>query len=1244
MRPRKSAKFCAACFLLCAIPATGASIFLRGKVVMQDGSAPNRSVTIERFCYGTGASVIAANTLKTGQYVYTAELDALYWDNCGLRASVRGFESTVVPISRLNTWSNPNLPDIILREHDKSLGEGNSLTNSNIYFASSPIPPNARQPWSNALQAMQKSNWTLAEGQFRIVVKEAPNLAEGWNYLGDVTQRENKSEDAAQAYENAVRINPKLMPARVGLLRVYLDLKKWPEIEAAAADLVGQKADVQHPEIDTYRAMARYNAGDLAGAESSVQEGIRLDTKHQMPQSELVLATILAARSDYDGARGHMQRYLELDPRAADAAEVRERMNNLGKAGTGGTTMPALPGMNTVVDSTGEAWVPGGMKALAKMANMPREPAYQTFYEEYCRSIGRELTVGTSQGIPRYAQALRAFLASATELIQLGEKRDEVTVIRISAADGEQRQRAVRVLGLLGWTLEETNGTVHVEPGYRPEDGLLQTVAAALGIDQIAMQESLQSGAEFQFEVESENARLVGGNVWTQIIRQDAAPPGGLAAVFATDTRIALTCAGLNAMNADTAAAIMAGLGLRNLAAKYGLTLYRYGDVFSIKDGRVEVPGGPAADPVWQKLAGANPRNPAQFFRALLEKDAGRLAAFYSTVARADMAHQQYFTRSTDRAERFYSWFHDSPEMKMGVSGHIPGAHTEFLRNLPLDSSGNVRFPGGQSAWFPDAELPLGNTLLDALIPMTRLEQKRGTQLDQKAAALLARNYGQWAALYPYFESLPGMGLEEYAALVSFSESVARRPPAERGAVLGEWYALVDLITRGAKAGSLDSAAAARAFLEASSDLSSDAHTAQALVLLRKLAGSEDPEDGVASNLLRLNAEGRARYDRVLELLHAPRMTEVQPGDVPVTLSALVYAASLDPGLLVLNEDPGLLSRHRYSSGSGPLFARAELHGSQDANGTHFSGGFAGFEEAAKSLMGGAKAAPRVPVVERAVPQIASGSDDASSADFRGDSKLVEVYTTVTDNRGRYIDNLKQSQFTLLDGKDSQRITAFESQTSDLSVALLIDTTGSMVDTIASLKRAAMKLIDSLRPGDSVAVYSFNDQVTELTPFTTDRGITKRAVMNARPYGNTAIYDAVARIGHELTGRIGKKVVIVFTDGRDTASMLTVNAAIERAKVAGVPVYTIAEGEATSSPELLGQLAAISSATGGVSFQVRDPDDMGPVFEKVAEDLAHGYLLYFQALSQDSHAWREIHVTVDGQKDLRIRAREGYYP
>src|SRR5262249_16423437 len=151
--------------------------------------------------------------------------------------------------------------------------------------------------------AIEKKNWALAERQLRIVVKEAPNMADAWHYLGEVLLHLNRPEDAVQAYESAARIDPKQISARIGLLRAYLDLKKWREADAVADALIQQQADVRYPEIHTHRAIALFNLGEPAAAEKSVLEGIRRDTKHQVPRSEMILGTILEARADYDGAR-----------------------------------------------------------------------------------------------------------------------------------------------------------------------------------------------------------------------------------------------------------------------------------------------------------------------------------------------------------------------------------------------------------------------------------------------------------------------------------------------------------------------------------------------------------------------------------------------------------------------------------------------------------------------------------------------------------------------------------------------------------------------------------------------------------------------------------------------------------------------------------------------------------------------------------------------------------------------------
>jgi len=154
----------------------------------------------------------------------------------------------------------------------------------------------------------------------------------------------------------------------------------------------------------------------------------------------------------------------------------------------------------------------------------------------------------------------------------------------------------------------------------------------------------------------------------------------------------------------------------------------------------------------------------------------------------------------------------------------------------------------------------------------------------------------------------------------------------------------------------------------------------------------------------------------------------------------------------------------------------------------------------------------------------------------------------------------------------------------------------------------------------------------------------KRAVLSTQALGETALYDALARVARDLSGRPGKKVIVVFTDGADNSSTLTTDTALLRVKATGVPVYTIAQGDALTSAAYLKQLADLSKATGGESFAIKDSTEIGTVFEKVSEDLSHGYLLVFQPPAAEDHAWHPITIQVRGGRGDKVRAREGYYP
>lgn len=263
---------------------------------------------------------------------------------------------------------------------------------------------------------------------------------------------------------------------------------------------------------------------------------------------------------------------------------------------------------------------------------------------------------------------------------------------------------------------------------------------------------------------------------------------------------------------------------------------------------------------------------------------------------------------------------------------------------------------------------------------------------------------------------------------------------------------------------------------------------------------------------------------------------------------------------------------------------------------------------------------------------------------FRSDVRLVEVYASVFDQKGRYLDGLTQERFALADEGVTQPIVAFEGNTSEVSCAIMLDTTGSMTLALPAVKNAVLRLIDQFRDNDWVAAYGFDSSVRTLQEFTRDKRAAKRAVLRTRAGGNTALFDAIAQVAGEMSARSGKKALIVFTDGADNASMLNIDAAKARAKKVGIPIYTIAQGEALASAALIRELRNISDFTGGMAYTVRKPHEIEGVFQDISDDLQHTYMLAYKPPAGSVKKWRTIQVSVNGLRQYRIRAREGYLP
>ncbi len=1260
----RSARVLCCGLVLCGIASAQLQhdVYFRGRVIREDGTPPEKPATIQRVCDGLRDSIREGGTFRrTGEYMIklsVSEFGQVFSSTsqfnllpCSLEASAPGYVSSRIDLTDRRVTQNPRLPDLVLTPKSRSMGlEGRPYTG---------LPRSAMSDWEKAVALLLAKDWTNAEAPLRATVAKAPKFAPGWAALGNLCVRQGKLDEARQALERAVALDSKELAVYQMLAQTLLDLKDYKGMAEVTERLIA--ADRKHVYVDglLLNAVALFHLEQYDQSLERVDEAIRYDRLRELRRAEYVRGAILEAKGNYEAARESLRSYLAANPHAKDATEVRERLAQVGQKRPAEVKLE-LTSEDLQLAAVGEAPVPGGIRAFSIMAELGTTPSPHDFYLEYCRAI----TAGAQNELNRTTEArmdVITFIGIVSALERMGENNERGTLIRLSTATEPKANRTRVILGEMGWKLVPKGSGYLMKSAGLIHDGQRQRALAAFGVDELELRNALRDGKEFQFEIPRETARLVGGAAWTVLLKGIPEAAGGPAELFMRDPRFARVYSGLAQMDADSAATLVSALKLANLIVKYSALTARYAGAIEVHDGKVLVPGGAAAEPVWAKLAGHDPKSVAPFLRALFELDQGRLLAFYHDLARADAAHQKFFAQVNGRMEAFERWYSNSIAPP-GSALAAAGWQKEILQSLRLGPDGQIAFPGGKSAWGAEAEsddeILLRRAPLETLAAVARLERRRGTPLSAASAQLLARHHADWKHLYGYFEKLPALDDEAFAALERFSQEALRAKSAERNVLLGQWHSVVELIVLGSQSGALTAGQAAEAFRQTCVKLRAPDPSAAALAVLRTVAGEPGSlDDSVPSRLLRLRGARRRAFEEVKRLQEVPPMEA--PGNsaekTTEALSGAVYAATLSPAYLLVAEDRQLLHRHRFlpaDAGDGLFFPTA-LQRSNGPEGSAFRGGFSTFQEVAGPLR---RRATREGVLEVAQAQAGSAPSQSSGGPGGGDSanteeefvfqargRVVEVYATVTDSHGRYVDDLKADQFAVLEEGVAKPVAAFESYLSGVSVALVFDTTGSMSRTLPWLKSAALELVDQLRPVDSAAVYTFDESVTEVLPFTEDKEAAKRSILKMRANGVTALYEAMVRVNHDLAARAGKKVIVLFTDGADNSSMFSSELAVESAKRRGIPIYTIAEGEAAMHKDLVASLSHISKATGGTPFLVRDVSEIAVIFQKISEDLMHGYLLAFQPAPGENRAWRKIELVLGGTKGLQVRTREGYY-
>jgi Ca-activated chloride channel family protein len=278
---------------------------------------------------------------------------------------------------------------------------------------------------------------------------------------------------------------------------------------------------------------------------------------------------------------------------------------------------------------------------------------------------------------------------------------------------------------------------------------------------------------------------------------------------------------------------------------------------------------------------------------------------------------------------------------------------------------------------------------------------------------------------------------------------------------------------------------------------------------------------------------------------------------------------------------------------------------------------------------------------------LASGSIFGQQATFKAGTSIVPVLTTVTDNQGRLVPNLEQDEFTILDNGKPQPITLFQNETQPFTVVVMLDFSFSMTTHLELLKQATEQFILRMVPADKGQVGAFSDKIQFSGEFTNDRDDLVAALKDLQ-FGNpTRLYDAIEASIDMLKDVEGRKIVLVFTDGDDTASRKGMGDVLDRAKATETMIYAIGlESEFPVGPGRMQRtrpdrgLRKLADETGGGYFELKKTTELAPTFTRVAQELHSLYTIGFQPTVLDNKEHRlEVKMKQAGQTG---RARRSY--
>lgn len=313
------------------------------------------------------------------------------------------------------------------------------------------------------------------------------------------------------------------------------------------------------------------------------------------------------------------------------------------------------------------------------------------------------------------------------------------------------------------------------------------------------------------------------------------------------------------------------------------------------------------------------------------------------------------------------------------------------------------------------------------------------------------------------------------------------------------------------------------------------------------------------------------------------------------------------------------------------------------------------------------------------LPGVSLNAQEPQRPVYRVKVDMVVVTFTVTDSKGRYVSGLKPSDFRILEDGIVQKIATFaegskpavqvleDGSTRPLvatgpeaeragpgpadafvgtNVFILFDTSNYMYRGFVYASDAIADFLRGLDRADSVAVYTFSRNLTRAAPLTRDRNAALEGLRKAVAGDEAALYNSLLLTLRDAAKVPGRKVVIVFSNGPDSASMVAPDDVRAVAEDEGIPIYVISTSDASKDPISTGVFRRLAARTGGKSFFARTWQKQVEAFEAIREDLGNSYTVTYYPAPNPNEGFRRITVEIksDVARRYRVSARPGYRP